>query len=608
MKKNILIIGLVGILGISSSLTSCAPDYETEFNVSTLVVPDKSQAPITFSLKGGEQTIEVQTNVPLDKWEAACNAEWCKIEKQEGKVIVVASSNEAYKSRKAVVTVQYGHQSYSINVSQFGLDPAILVGNDMLQEGHIEMVDGETRSLTIPVSANMELDNIVIPDTCSWIRLSKQEKVTGARAAEGIIQQKLTFSLDEQTDTVARYCTIILQSSQNYNYVCSFLIKQHERGYIVDRGEALEEYTVKAMGETLTIPFKVNGPEKAYTYEIIGDAKSWITSAPATRSLRDAYESFVIQANIEEQGRTGEIIFRSTDPTKPNEFSVKITQDKFIPVHPNGIKNLRASAGPGCITLNWDLPNDVNFTTVKISYHDKVNTNKPDQEITISDNSVTSWNIENTFQCAGEYKFTIETYGPTGWVTDEPAVVTATSGISELKAAINLSLDMLSDNANQPGDGTGLPALIDKNIETFYHSNYTQVIDGGKAHYIQVDLKTFSLQKDFCFEYDARNNAANNGGDVKRADIYGSNTGDNWIKVGTLTYNMPTTKGGHASVTSNVSANKAYRYIRYIPVARRNQDPLVSTNADQAWFNMSNLYLYKINEHDEAWAKRILGI
>ena len=43
MKKNILIIGLAGILGISSGLISCSPDYETEFNVETLVVPDKSQ-------------------------------------------------------------------------------------------------------------------------------------------------------------------------------------------------------------------------------------------------------------------------------------------------------------------------------------------------------------------------------------------------------------------------------------------------------------------------------------------------------------------------------------------------------------------------------------
>ena len=36
MKKNILIIGLTGILGTFVALSSCGPDYETEFNVLTL--------------------------------------------------------------------------------------------------------------------------------------------------------------------------------------------------------------------------------------------------------------------------------------------------------------------------------------------------------------------------------------------------------------------------------------------------------------------------------------------------------------------------------------------------------------------------------------------
>ena len=39
MKKNILIIGLTGILGTFVALSSCGPDYETEFNVLTLTIP-----------------------------------------------------------------------------------------------------------------------------------------------------------------------------------------------------------------------------------------------------------------------------------------------------------------------------------------------------------------------------------------------------------------------------------------------------------------------------------------------------------------------------------------------------------------------------------------
>ena len=148
MKKNILIIGLASIFGIASGLISCSPDYETEFKVETLVVPDKSQAPITFPLLGGEHEIEVQTNVPLDRWSAQSNAEWCKVVQHEGKVVVSASANNIYKQRRAEITVAYGHQSYSITVSQFGKEPAILIGDKLQQEGYVEIIDAEKETLT----------------------------------------------------------------------------------------------------------------------------------------------------------------------------------------------------------------------------------------------------------------------------------------------------------------------------------------------------------------------------------------------------------------------------------------------------------------------------
>ena len=239
MKKNILIIGLASIFGIASGLISCSPDYETEFKVETLVVPDKSQAPITFPLLGGEHEIEVQTNVPLDRWSAQSNAEWCKVVQHEGKVVVSASANNIYKQRRAEITVAYGHQSYSITVSQFGKEPAILIGDKLQQEGYVEIIDAERETLTIPVATNLNLDNIIIPDTCDWIRLAEQPATFDAktRAAEDVNKQELKFTLDKSTETDVRYCTIILQSSQNYSYTASFLIKQQPRGYIVEIDE-----------------------------------------------------------------------------------------------------------------------------------------------------------------------------------------------------------------------------------------------------------------------------------------------------------------------------------------------------------------------------------
>lgn len=612
MKKNILIIGLAGILGISSGLISCSPDYETEFNVETLVVPDKSQAPVVFPLAGGEHEIEVQTNVPLERWSAQSNAEWCKIVQQEGKVLVSASANNIYKRRQAEITVAYGHQSYSITVSQFGKEPAILIGDKLQQEGYVEIIDAEREVLTIPVATNLDLDNIIIPDTCSWIRLAEKPAAfdTKTRAAVDVNQQELKFVLDKSTETAIRYCTIILQSSQNYSYTASFLIKQQPRGYIVEIDEDKKVYEVKAMGETITVPFKINSPagEVSYTYEIEEAAQSWITpvSVPASRALRDVSESFVIKANteVEHQPREGKITFKSTNSTDkvPSQFVVTVKQAGFIATPPLNVINATATPGAGNIHLQWEIPEDVDFNKIVITYYDKVT--KENKEIVINDYKTTSCIIDDTYQCAGEYSFTIKTFGPTGMETDSPVIVTGTSGEASEMERVTLTIDMLSANATHVGDGGGLPALIDGKVDTYYHTKWNTPVT-TEAHYVQIKLN--KPLKDLRFEYDARKSGINNGGDVKTATIYGSTNGEYFETMGNEEFNLPTTNGGHATAKNNVSGKQAYNYIRFTPTARRDKDPLDYTVAGSAWWNMADIYLYRIR-HDEAWAKEQLGI
>lgn len=608
MKKNILIIGLAGILGISSGLISCSPDYETDFNVLKLVVPDKSQATVVFPLSGGEHEIDVQTNVPLDNWTAKSNAEWCKVTKQDKKVIVSAGDNNIYTQRQAELTIEYGHQSYSIIVRQFGLDPVILVGDDMVSQGYMKEISPELTTLDIPISTNLVLDNIIMPDTCDWIRLSEQPESLAAKPrADNVNRGNLHFTLDQNTDTVVRYCTVLLQSSQNYSYTNSFVIKQQKRGYIIEIDESMKSFPLAAAGGMITVPFKVNGPEKAYTYEIEESAKDWIIPVPATRAMREAYESFNIQPSIDEVNvRVGHIVFRSTDKNNPSEFTVTVTQDKFIAVPPVCVENPTFTPGAGFITLQWNVPANKDYTSIEITYFDEVF--KEDKKIVIKDNTVTSCVVESTFKCAGNYEFTITTYGPTGMATENPIKVIATSNESLRKMPISLTADMLTANATEEGDGGGLPALIDGNKDTYYHSLWSAVAPNSQPHYVQFNLKNAPLQT-LRFEYDARNNSANNGGDVKRAGIWGSDTGaeGSFTKIGTETFVLPTEKGGHSVPDKDVSADKPYKYIRFIPEARRNLDPLNPANKDNSWFNMSNIYLYKINYQDEAWAKKELG-
>ena len=611
MKKNILIIGLTGILGTFVALSSCGPDYETEFNVLTLTIPSESQAAVVFPLSGGEHEIEVETNVALDNWTVSSNAEWCKLQKQEGKVTVSADQNEGYKQRIAEVTIAYGHQSYSISVKQFGLEPVIDIPG--LTDDGMKAVDAKATSLSIQVNTNLNLDVITVPDTCNWVRFNepkelKAKKGQKAVKAEDIVKKNLVFSLDQNTDTIVRYCTITLQSSQNYNCVGTFIIKQQPRGYIVDIDDAHKVFELKAMGETITIPFKVNGPAGAeYEYVIDENAQTWIkpATAPLTRgALRDASESFIIEPNtaVVEQPREGTITFTSKDPVDPNSFTVTVKQAGFVPVPPVNVVNATATPGAGHITLHWEAPEDVDYSKVKITYYDKVT--KENKEIEIDGFKTTSAIIDDTYQCAGEYSFTFKTYGPTGMETESPVIITGTSGeASELERVI-LTVDMLSANATQDGDGGGLPALIDGKGGTYYHSRWQDPVV-SEAHYVQIKLNK-PLQG-LRFEYDARQTGINNGGDVTIATIYGSTNGEYFESMGTEEFNLPTSNGGHATAKNNVNGKQAYNYIRFTPTGRRNQATLDYTNANKAWWNMAEMYLYRVR-HDEAWAKEQLGI
>lgn len=605
MRKNILIIGLIGVLGTFIVLSSCGPDYDTEFKVLTLTVPGESQAAIVFPLAGGEHEINVETNVALDNWKASSNAEWCKLKKEEGKVTVSADRNENYKQRIAEITIAYGHQSYSINVKQLGLEPIIEV--EGLTDGQ-KMINAEATSLTIPVNTNLNLDIITVPDTCAWVHFSEPEEKTKQThtdaEAENMAKRELTFTLEQNTDTIVRYCTVTLQSSQNYNCIGTFIIVQQPRGYIVEIDEAHKVYDVKAMGETIMIPFMVNGPAGAeYKYAIEENAQTWIKPVvPLTRgALRPVSESFVIEPNIVVVGqpREGTITFTSKDPVLPNSFTVTVKQAGFIPSPPVNVMNPTATPGAGHITLQWETPETVDYNEVKITYYDKVL--KENKEVKIDGFKTTSTIIDDTYQCAGEYIFTFTTYGPTGMETDTPITVTGTSGEASTMERVNLTLDMLSANATQAGDGGGLPALIDGNVSTYYHTKWDAPV--GAPHYVQIKLNK-PLQE-LRFEYDARQNGVNNPGDVKTATIYGSTDGEHFESMGIEKFNLPTTSGGHATAKNNVKGKQAYDYIRFTPTARRSLDPLDYTVADKAWWNMSEIYLYRIR-HDEAWAEEQL--
>lgn len=582
MKKNILFIALIGIFITALSLNGCSPDYETGFEVKSLVVPDKSLSPIFFSIEGGESVALVETNVEMDMWSASSNAEWLKVEKQTGKVKISADANNIYTTRSGRVTIEYGHQTYDIVVTQLGKESTILV--DGKRSGVYKYITSTQESLDVDVVSNLRLDNIIIPDTVSWVHLDSSILNIGDN-----IDKTVTLNFDANTDTTLRYCEVILQSSDNYDYITTFVIVQSQRGYIVEAADSVKNMVIPATGELITIPFNINGPVgRSYTFEVEESAKDWILSGPTTYAMRPASESFEVLPNIVEEERVGHITFTSTDASENSSFVVKITQEKFIPVPPENVLNPTTTSGDGSITVGWTLPANVNYTKLTISYFDQVF--KEQVVKTINNNKLTEFKIDNTFKAAGEYTFTIKTYGPTGMETETPVTVKGTSNAMPEYFTVNLRADMLSTNAQEPNEGP-IRNLVDGNVNTFFHSAWSFSV--GAPHYFVIHLDKAIASFNYNFSTRAGSSNANT---VKSMKIEVSNDGTTWSQIDVHSYIQP--NQDPALVNGKpASSDGPFTKIRFTPLARFNADPI-----NNGWFNMSEFRLFEKAPYSELWA------
>lgn len=219
MRKNIVLLGLIGILFSALGINSCAPDYQTDFEVKTLIVPDKSLAPVFFPVQGGEAVAEVETNVELTGWSASSNASWLSVDKKEGRVTMSAGANDTFAPRVARVSIEYGHQAYYINITQTGNPPLLLIDGE--REGIVKSFSAAETTTSVVVKSNMALDHILIPDTAGFISVDAITDVPGSTD-----EKMVSFKISQNFGRNARYGGITFQSSDNYDYTASFLIVQ----------------------------------------------------------------------------------------------------------------------------------------------------------------------------------------------------------------------------------------------------------------------------------------------------------------------------------------------------------------------------------------------
>ncbi len=156
---------------------------------------------------------------------------------------------------------------------------------------------------------------------------------------------------------------------------------------------------------------------------------------------------------------------------------------------------------------------------------------------------------------------------------------------------IPLRAEMFSTNAQEPSEGP-IKNICDGDATSYFHTLWSKASEGGKPHYLQIALD--NPISDLKVEYSSRHNG-DGGGDIKRAEVYTSETGgtddSEWTKVGTMHFPLPGGRKAKSLSNERIKFEAPVKHIRLVPVARRNADP-IDPSGKNGWFNMGEIYLW----------------
>ena len=128
-------------------------------------------------------------------------------------------------------------------------------------------------------------------------------------------------------------------------------------------------------------------------------------------------------------------------------------------------------------------------------------------------------------------------------------------------------------------DGGGILALVDNNSDTYFHTRW----GGGvinEPHYIQVDMGPGKTIKDFVFCYIARNQSPA----PTAMTIYGSNDGDSFEEITSVTMSWPDYNQNETYESEIVESAKEYRYLRF--TVTESNGPGTEQYGEQYFFGM----------------------
>ena len=599
LKINFLFILSVMFAG-ALGLASCAADYDTDFTGKELEVPHSSQRMIAFNKEGGEQQIVVDTNVPLDEWKAETNADWLTVTKNaDGKgVTVKAPSYNGFKAREAKVTISHGERaSYEIKVSQMGYESVLRIPEQnpfFNREGTFySLLEGKVTSIEVPVETNLNLDNIIVPDTVSFVHLDASKTVK----ENGIV--KLHFDMEPNTTSEKRYCTVRLKSSDNWDASIEYVIEQAAKGYKVRPIYPVETKQASVemidLGRTYRVPFQRTATDGNYEIIIPDDAKDWLSTTK--KFIAGSEAVFTTTLNTTDSPRLCDVVCKPSNGSA-QPFTIHVTQQAFQNIVPTGVSELNVTPGKGQFNVSWKAPDEVNYEKVVV----RAKSNMPGVPESVKEVAATETScvLNDVFNFAGDYTITVTTQGLRGKNTDAPVTATAQANEWSESVEIPLTAAMVSSNSMQPGHEIG--SAVDGNKTTYFQTKSNGSTSDPRP-YIDITLNE-GINGTFYLAFD-ENKVTTNDRNPKRANIYASSdvitaathplTQTNFRSANAVSEPLSYTKTNGVTVT----------HIRFEPTQRKNGTNINNGGGSYYWY-LAELHLYVY--HDEAWKREQLGL
>lgn len=261
-------------------------------------------------------------------------------------------------------------------------------------------------------------------------------------------------------------------------------------------------------------------------------------------------------------------------------LSMYACKDDAEKVTPSNISNVTYQAGEGSVLLRWAVPADSAYEFVRVTYNDPWTGKK---NTLLASRYSDSLRVNNMLQKFGAYTFTLQPVSVTGH-TGEAVTIEATCNprpadvVIASSQPIALTANMLSSNslATQSGDDGGVAALVDGDVNTFYHSSYNPTVFPA-----WIDVALTEGVDSFTFGYQNRNR---DHGKAQTIEVYGSNDKTTWTLIKTINSGLPTAASSAYTSAEVRSYPTTYTNLRF---------KVTASGGGNTYFNMAEFKLTK---------------